>query len=367
MAGAMPHLTRVLEGSDEALANRVRAALKLPPALRKRPDAQPAASPVEAKAFALKSYEKGYMKDALKYLAIAHESDPLDFEVMLKLGWANNMLKQDDDAVRWFDLARRAPDDAIAAEAHKAYKNLAQARENVATTFWIFPMFSSRWRDAFTYSQLKSEIKFARLPRFRPYFSARLLADARGIERSSVTNGAPQYLSESAGIFGVGFSTVPVHGVSVWAEGGTSLSYRARPGVPRAAPDYRGGIVVAKFFGTALGAERPGWFTESMNDGVFVSRFDNDFLIVSQNKFGKTVHPNVQLFAAANVTTDTKRQYWANFVEGGGGVRTRWPGLPPNVHFTLQVLRGAHTLNRFNPRRPNFFDVRAGFWYAITR
>ena len=30
----------------------------------------------------------GYLKDALKYLTIAHENDPVDFSVMLKLGWA---------------------------------------------------------------------------------------------------------------------------------------------------------------------------------------------------------------------------------------------------------------------------------------
>jgi hypothetical protein len=30
------------------------------------------------------------------------------------------------------------------------------------------------------------------------------------------------------------------------------------------------------------------------------------------------------------------------------------------------VLRGVYTLNRYNPRRPNYFDVRAGFWYALA-
>ena len=39
-----------------------------------------------------RSITAGYMKDALKYLKIAHESDPLDFAVMLQLGAAYNML-----------------------------------------------------------------------------------------------------------------------------------------------------------------------------------------------------------------------------------------------------------------------------------
>ena len=55
------------------------------------------------------------MKDALKYLQIAHESDPGDFDVMLKLGWTLNVLHDDRQAMRWFDLARRSPDPQLSA------------------------------------------------------------------------------------------------------------------------------------------------------------------------------------------------------------------------------------------------------------
>lgn len=306
------------------------------------------------------------MKDALKYLTIAHESDPLDFDVMLRLGWANNILKNDNDAVRWFDLARRAPDNKIAAEAHKAYKNLASGHSLLKTTFWALPMFSSRWQDVFAYSQLKTEIKLASLP-IKPYFTARLLGAARGIERSRTTTANPQYLSESAAILGVGLATPVKNGISAWAEAGTALSYRSRTDQARAAPDFRGGLVIARLIGTPLGAEKPGWFADTANDAVFVSRFNNDIVLVSQNRFGWTLNPNLQTFAAANCNTDAKSQYWANFVEFGAGISTRWATLPPNVHFTLQALRGVYTRNEGNPRRPNYFDIRAGFWYAITR
>ena len=43
---------------------------------------------------------------------------------MLKLGWTYNILKDDRDAVLWFDLARRSPDAKTAAEASHAYHNL---------------------------------------------------------------------------------------------------------------------------------------------------------------------------------------------------------------------------------------------------
>ena len=117
-------LNRVLQGSDEELAERVRTALRLPETLRGRAVA-PATVPNQAKELAFKSLEKGYLKDALRYLTIAHENDPVDFEVMLKLGWANNMLKDDRDAIKWFNLARQSPDLKIAVEAARASRNLA--------------------------------------------------------------------------------------------------------------------------------------------------------------------------------------------------------------------------------------------------
>ncbi len=46
----------------------------------------------------VRSLEKGFMGDALKYLHAANEDDPKDFEVMLKLGWAYNTVKDDRTA-----------------------------------------------------------------------------------------------------------------------------------------------------------------------------------------------------------------------------------------------------------------------------
>ena len=36
------------------------------------------------------------------------------------------------------------------------------------------------------------------------------------------------------------------------------------------------------------------------------------------------------------------------------------------MYFTVNFLRGVYTVNQGNPRRPNFYDLSAGFWYAFT-
>ena len=94
----MPLFQKVLAGHDDELADRVRAALHMPPVLHPRTEPPRAGVSSSAAELGEKSLEKGYLKDALKYLTIAHENDPVDFDVMLKLGWAYNMLKDDRDA-----------------------------------------------------------------------------------------------------------------------------------------------------------------------------------------------------------------------------------------------------------------------------
>ncbi len=365
-AGAMPLLKRVLEGPDEELADRVRRTLGLPQTLR-RPEAPRRHVAVEARVLGERSFQAGYLKDALKYLQIAHDTDPADFAVMLRLGWTYNVLGQNERAIRWFDLARKGPDAATAAEAGKAYTNLRPALARLRTITWLFPFYSSRWRDLFSYGQVKTEMNLGRLP-FRPYFSVRFIGDTR----RSTGEALPQYLSESSLILGFGIAGRTWHGLTLWGEAGTALSYLgSRPDVGRMIPDYRGGLAYGKGFGRLLGAETPGAFFETNEDAVYLSRFDHDFLIYSQNRFGYT--PPVagglvsQLYWNLNAAVDVRRQYWANFVEFGPGYRFRWEGMPPSLVFSVNLLRGAYTLNRGNPRQPNYFDVRAGFWYAHAR
>ena len=363
-AAARPLLDKVLAtgGVDEELLDRVRSALQMPRALRRReeePKQRDAA--IEARELAEKSYKAGYLKDAMKYLTIVHETDPLDYAVMLKLGFTSNMLKQDRQAMDWFKLARYSPDPSVAGEAQRAYRGLQPQFQRFRTTTWMMPFFSSRWNNAFTYGQVKTEVKAQRS--VRPYLSMRFVGDARG----STNQPYSQYMSETAFILGAGLASPVYKGLMAWGEAGVALSYLRRTDqTSRMRPDSRGGASFTRARGRLLGAESPGWFYENHEDGVFVSRFNNTMLFYTQNKIGYT-RGNVQYYWNANLTADAKRQYWANFGETGPGVRYRWTKLPPAMTVSLDLVRGFYTINEGNPRRPNYYDVRAGLWYAFTR
>jgi Flp pilus assembly protein TadD len=371
-AGAQPLLDQVLKGDDQELADRVRVALKLPQTLNRRePSAQRTSE--EAKALAEKSMKAGYLKDALKYLTIAHENDPVDFSTMLKLGWVYNILHDDGDAVKWFNLASKSADPSVSSEAGKAYHNLAPQFQRLRTTVWIFPFFSTRWHDLFGYGQVKTELKLGRLP-IRPYLSVRFIGDTRETIGSTLGNAYPQYLSEDSFIIGAGVATLPWRGMTGWFEAGEAVKYLpSRTDVGAMIPDYRGGVSYAKGFGHLLNGSK-GLFFETNDDAVFVSRFQDDMLYYSQNRAGYTFASaegfgglQEQLYWNGNATADRLHQYWANYVETGPGLRFRFRDLPKALLFSVNFLRGAYTINLDNPRRPNYFDLRVGIWYAFTR
>jgi tetratricopeptide (TPR) repeat protein len=343
---AMPLFDRVLSGKDDDLANRVRAVLRLPQVLRPRGAAAPQS--IDAKIMAERSIKAGYMKDALKYLEAAHESDPGDFDVMRKLAWTNNILRRDAVAFRWFDLARRSPDPTIAADAEKGFRNLYAAAQRFRTTAWLFPIFSTRWHDVFGYGQVKTELNLG-LP-VRPYVSTRFVGDTR-----RTTGGVnPQYLSESAFIFAVGAATLPWHGVTAWGEAGSAIEYLKG----HMSPDYRGGISVNR----GLHREGSPWLADASLDALYISRFNRDFLLYTQSRAGYDFGP-LQLHWNGTLTIDAKRQDWANFVETGPGFRIP---LAQSMYLTLNLLRGKYLID--NPsRRATFNDLRAGCWYAFTR
>ncbi len=355
---ALPLFDRVLSGADLELANRVRAVLRAPQVPIRQ--AAATASAPDAREMAERSIKAGYINDALKYLELAHAADPSDFAVVLKLAWTANLLHQDRDAIRWFDLARASTDPQIASEASRAWKNLRISSERFRTSGWLYPIFSSRWHDLFSYGQVRTEVR-SRLP-ILPYVSIRFVGDSRG----AIGAALPQYLSESSFILAAGLRTVPWRGVTAWFEAGSAIGYRSG----HMLPDYRGGVSAARAVGSALPGESSGWFAATTLDGVFLSRFGKDLLLYSQSRLGYSAGPRTfrsQVYGNANLTADNQRQYWANFVETGPGIRFASSLLPSSVYLTCDLLRGAYLVNSGNPRRPNFNDFRVGFWYAFSR
>lgn len=333
---------------------------------------RPPANPVDqAKRLAAVSLEKNYLQDAAKYLLEVAKAEPDDARTQLQLGQTYNQLHNDREAIGWFDKARRSGDPSIAAEAEQAYRNLRPQFSRVRFTTWALPFYSSRWQDTFVYGQMKTEFRLGSTA-LRPYLSARFAGDAGGGVRYPGV--LPAQLSENAVIASGGLSLPIGSRMFAWGEAGEAIRVSGSfPAGGRMKPDYRGGLAWGRGWGRLLGSEGGGWFTESNADAIFVSRYGNDALFVLQNRIGRTLRRQendgfqVQLLWNFNATVDQKREYWANVVEMGPGVQFRWAAMPPGLRFGVHLLRGVYLLNRGNPLRPNFYDLRAGAWYAFSR
>jgi tetratricopeptide (TPR) repeat protein len=315
-----------------------------------------------------KSLQKSYLLDAQRQFAEAYAANPLDYAAALKLGVVYNLMQQDREAIEWFRIATASDDPRIAEQASRSYANLAPQYRFARTTVWMFPFYSRRFSTVFGYAQAKTEFRVGRSP-VKPYVSLRLAGDVR----RRAGGASPSLLSESALIAAVGASARLDHGVTLWGEAGESFSYLgARPeSVPRAAPDYRGGANWFRARGATLGGDEPGMFYEANVDAVYVSRFNDDFLAYTQFRPGYRL-PNrgllrSQVYWNWNLTADTGREYWGNYVETGPGFKLRVPAVAPPMNLSVDFVRGVHLSNRGNERGPNYFDLRIGVWYSFTR
>ena len=364
---ALRQFRLVLAGNpDDATARRQLELLASPPA------GAPTKAVPSALEMGRRSLERSYLNDAVRYFQIAHEEDSSNAEVMLGLARAYNQMGRDDEALRWLNRARRSGDSSAAREAARDYRNLRETSASFRITTWTLPLYSSRWSQGLFYGQVKGEWKLKKLP-IRPYLSTRIIADTQGDASGTRVNPLfPAYLSETAVIAGVGVAAPLKYGFYLWGEAGEAFSYLGRrldSGI--AQPDYRGGVAWMRGFGQGAGTVRSGWFAETGLDSVYVSRFAGNILTYAQNRTGYTFAGNdaawhLQALWNWNVTVGLKREYWANFVETGPGLRFRWRGLPPPMMFRVDLLKGAYLYNQFNPLGPQFWDVRAGVWYAFT-
>jgi tetratricopeptide (TPR) repeat protein len=354
-AEAVQLLEKAVQSPDEGVAGRAAERLRQVREQEARPHRE----------LGEKSLNKSYLQDARRELLRAYEINPADFSIALKLGVVHNLMRQDREAVRWFRIASRSANPEVAGQARQSYRNLQPQFRRITTSVWSLPMFSSRYRDLFNYSQLKTEFRIDALP-VRPYLSLRFSGDVR----QRTAGDTPLFLSENALVAAAGLRTEIHPRLVLWAEAGEAFHYLGNrpPGVPRAGPDYRGGLSWFDSRGATLGGGEPGRFVETNVDAVFVSRFDDNTIGYLQLRPGYRLPGRgalqAQVFWNFNVTADLKRLYWANFVETGPGLRLRVPGVSPPMDLSVSFVRGVHLVNAFNPRRPNYFDLRVSLWYS---
>lgn len=330
-----------------------------------------AAAPLPALEMGERSLAGSYLNDAYRYFRKAVEEEPDNAKAQYLLGVTANLLQRDEEALRWFAMARRSGDAAIAAKAQEGYLALKPKFSRTTADVWAIPFYSSRWQGAFAYGQAKIQRRVPWLP-VTPYLSFRFVGDSAG-GRQAAKALLPLYLSEKSLIAAAGASRVLHPTTFAWFEAGRSWAYgEQRFYEERWRWDARGGVSLLKGWGRLLGGREAGVFHELNLDGVYASRFRHNMLVYAQNRTGYTFAPlpggtQAQVYAAWNATRDWRGEYWGNFAEAGAGIRVMSPSLPQGMSWRAEFVRGAHLRNESNPWGANYWDFRTGIWYARTK
>jgi hypothetical protein len=175
-----------------------------------------------------------------------------------------------------------------------------------------------------------------------------------GDTRVTIGDYSPQTLSESSFIVAGGVRTEPWHGVTGWFEAGSAMSYVTG----HLLPDYRGG-----FSGQwRKMPESTGWFADTSADGLYMSRFDKDYLLYDQSRAATWFRvSHVQLYWNGNFTLDLKGRLGPISPRQGPefAFRARW--MPKSMWITANLCAACTVTTGLT-----FNDIRLGVWYAFT-
>jgi Tfp pilus assembly protein PilF len=331
----------------EAVERRALRYALLPPMLANRP-LQESTEPGHLE-MAERSWSRGYLADARRYYTAALESDRGNGQALLRLALIENMTGNDRAAYRMLGEARKSSDAGVAREAGQAWRNLRPQQALLRQTFWVTPLYSTRWRSAFAYGQFKQEFRVG-WAAVRPYLSLRFTLD-------SGARNVPAPLSERSAFAAAGLATRTWRGVTAWAEFGAAMGHLQ-------GPDGRAGVYHAKTFGARGDGESRGLFLALSQEVNYASRFAHNVLASGQQRFGYAIR-GWEMGWLTGLGADTRREYWGNFAETGPSLRARLPRI--GAQLRVDAVTGRHWESRGNPRGPGYFDVRVGIWYAITQ
>jgi hypothetical protein len=162
--------------------------------------------------------------------------------------------------------------------------------------------------------------------------------------------------------------------VVVYAEAGTAVHLISER--PRAAPDYRAGIVWSRPWGTGLFATDNLFQNVSLTgsayaDAGYYTRYNHDFIGNVQLREGINL-PGIralpmQLLAATNLIRDSNGNFYNNVVEVGPILRIAPLRHLPSLTFEVQYIRGFYTAHDpTNPYGPRYSDVRIFLIWSKT-
>jgi tetratricopeptide (TPR) repeat protein len=306
--------------------------------------------------------------DAMTAFESIHADDPSDMNVTLQLGYLYSAARKTSEAREMFAEADKDPDPKIATQASAGLEEVRRDDQVWFASFYAAPFYQSRFSNEINPFDAKIGLISSRY--FQPYIGLRFSRDVR-----SQAGELPQIFSDNSAVISIGVqSALGKTGVVVYAEAGTAVHLISER--PRAASDYRVGIVWSRPWGTGLFAGDNQGQTVSLTGSAYAevgyyTRYDHDFIGNVQLREGINL-PIIralpmQLLAATNLIRDSNRTFYNNVVEVGPVLRVAPFRHLPSLTFEEQYVRGFYTAHDpTNPYGPRYSDVRVFLIWSKT-
>ena len=350
----MPILKNVLAHGRPRDRQSVRMALHMPLVLEDR-TAEGAADELDPRILGERSYDAGFMKDALRYYTLARQANPVDASIALKLGWTNNLLHDDRDGAPL--VRHRAPQRRSRRSPPKPPR-LDQSSPRhpncFRTTVWLYPLYSSRWSDLFGYGQVKTEMRVEEscpsVPTRRCGCTAMSGAYSGGVKPQSLFRKRihPRPRSRHQPVarrHRRGSRPAPPSAISTAITGAT----------------IEAAFLIAKTRGASLAAEHDGLVSRNHRRQRLHQplRSRSDQLLAEQIRLHDGAWAvQTQSFWNNNMTFDCEAavlgELSARPVRDFASI---CPHMPPAMNVTVSAVRGVYLRNQGNPRPSQFYTI----------
>lgn len=284
--------------------------------------------------------------EAIEQFIAADQLIPSD-TIKLQLAYLYNSLQRNDEALAYFRQLEHSDDPDIR-EKSKAAIIVLGADERLQKYPWwgevyISPYYDSRFKSIFSFLQIREGYSLFSNKLVSVYGSLDVSGDTKS--KSGNTEQPPIIFSDNAAIVGLGLVSNPLAGLRIFVQGGVGIDLIKRGNSSRVKEDFRALIT----YGNGLYPEistpavvRFGFkpFADVYGSFGYYSRYSN-FIGFSTAKAGGRIvewkKSALDIYARLDVTRDTKKQFYNNLVEWGGGVR-----IIPHHTFGLSFLAEFH-------------------------
>lgn len=284
--------------------------------------------------------------EAIEQFIVADQLAPSD-TIKLQIAYLYNSLGRNEEALVYFRLLENSDDLDIREKARASVIVLGTYQGLQKHPWWgevyASPYYDSRFESIFSFLQIREGFSVVGDKLVSVYGSLEVSGDTKS--KSANIEQPPIIFSDNAAILGLGLMSNPLAGLKIFIQGGIGIDLIKRETSSRVKEDFRALIT----YGNGIYPEistpaivRFGFkpFADVYGSFGYYSRYSNLIAFSAGKAGGRIVEwkkSALDIYARLNVTRDSKKEFYNNVVEWGGGVR-----IIPHHTFGLSFLAEFH-------------------------